>query len=106
MRDATEPSDIAAQLARMPEVIARLLAEHVPDEHGRCHGCGRPGTGTPYLLAPCDLWTVADAARRLRAASPGVLALEQMAPLPRLGHGATRPNCRVHPPSRTGWPHG
>ena len=106
MRDATEPWEVAAQLARMPEVIARLLAEHVPDEHGRCRGCGRPGTGTPYLLAPCDLWTVADAARRMRAASPGVLALEQMAPLPRLGHGSTRPNCRVHPPSRTGWPHG
>jgi hypothetical protein len=51
----------------MPEVIARLLAEHVPDEHGRCRGCGRPGTGIPYLLAPCDLWNVADAARKIRA---------------------------------------
>jgi hypothetical protein len=68
MRDAAEPSDIAAQLARMPDVIARLLAEHVPDEHGRCRGCGFPGTGTPYVPAPCDLWNVADAARRLCAA--------------------------------------
>jgi hypothetical protein len=67
MRDATEPSDLAVQLARMPDVIARLLIEHVPDEKGRCRGCGLPGTGTPYVLSPCGLWIVAEAARKLRA---------------------------------------
>jgi hypothetical protein len=68
MRDATEPTGVAAQLARMPDVIARLLVEHVPDENGRCRGCGLPGTGTPYVPAPCGLWTVAEAARKLRSA--------------------------------------
>jgi hypothetical protein len=66
MRNATEPSGIAMQLARMPDVIARLLTEHVPDERGRCRGCGRPGTGIPYRPAPCALWTVADEARTIR----------------------------------------
>jgi hypothetical protein len=65
MRNATEPSPIAAQLALMPAVVARLLAEHVPDSRGRCQGCGMPGTGSPYLAWPCALWLVADAARRL-----------------------------------------
>jgi hypothetical protein len=68
MRNPTEPSPVAAELARMPALVARLLAEHVSDEHGLCRGCGRPGTGTPHVPSPCDLWIVADAARRLRAA--------------------------------------
>jgi hypothetical protein len=69
VQDGIEPSEVAAQLARMPDVVARLLTEHVPDRKGRCRGCGFPGTGSPYLESPCGLWIVADAARRV--ARPG-----------------------------------
>jgi hypothetical protein len=62
------PESVAAALAAMPEVIARLLADHVPDALGRCRGCGMPGTGSPYLTAPCGLASVAEAARKIRAA--------------------------------------
>ena len=65
MRDATEPWPVAAQLARMPQVVETLLAEHVPDANSRCRACGLPGTGSAYLEWPCGLWSVADAARRL-----------------------------------------
>lgn len=65
MLDVIGPSGVAAQLARMPDVVARLLIEHVPDRRGRCRGCGFPGTGSPYVKSPCGLWLVADAARRL-----------------------------------------
>lgn len=67
MRDATEPSPVAAQLARMPRVVENLLAEHLPDARNRCRGCGLPGTGSAYLAWPCSLWLVADTARRLLA---------------------------------------
>jgi hypothetical protein len=63
--DVIEPSGIAGQLARMPDVVARLLAEHVPDRKGRCRGCGFPGTGTPHVPSPCALWLVAEAASRI-----------------------------------------
>jgi hypothetical protein len=63
--DVIGPSGIAGQLARMPDVVARLLAEHVPDRKGRCRGCGLPGTGTPHVPAPCALWLVAEAASRI-----------------------------------------
>lgn len=56
---------IAGQLAWMPDVVARLLAEHVPDARGRCRGCGFPGTGTPHVPSPCSLWLVAEAASRI-----------------------------------------
>ncbi|GAA5115776.1 hypothetical protein [Pseudonocardia adelaidensis] len=67
MRDATEPSPVAAQLARMPQVVEVLLAAHVPDARSRCRGCGLPGTGSAHLAWPCSLWLVADTARRLLA---------------------------------------
>ena len=67
MWDATESSPVAAQLARMPQVVEALLAQHVPDTSGRCRGCGLPGTGSAYLAWPCSLWLVADSARRLLA---------------------------------------
>lgn len=70
MDDATEPwRGFSEQLALMPTVITRLLAQHVPDTHGYCRGCGMPGTGTPHLVAPCGLWEVADAARKIRAST-------------------------------------
>jgi hypothetical protein len=75
--DVIGPSGIAVQLARMPDVVARLLADHVPDGKGRCRGCGFPGTGSPYIPSPCGLWLVADAARRL----PGGTAMSAPQPL-------------------------
>jgi hypothetical protein len=51
----------------MPDVVARLLAEHVPDAYSRCRACGLPGTGTPYVVSPCSLQTVAEAALKIRA---------------------------------------
>jgi hypothetical protein len=67
MRDATEPwRGIAEQLALMPTVITRLLAQHVPNREGCCCGCGMPGTGSPHVVAPCGLWEVAEAARKIR----------------------------------------
>jgi hypothetical protein len=68
--DVIGPSGIAGQLARMPDVVARLLAEHVPDRKGRCRGCGFPGTGTPHVPAPCALWLVAEAASRIGRLDP------------------------------------
>jgi hypothetical protein len=54
----------------MPDVVARLLAEHLPDRKGRCRGCGFPGTGTPHVPAPCALWLVAEAASRIGGLDP------------------------------------
>jgi hypothetical protein len=63
-----EPTDLlAVVLADMPEVVATLLREHVPDGLGRCRACGTPGTGTPHLAAPCSLARIAEAARKIRA---------------------------------------
>jgi hypothetical protein len=60
-------SDLAVVLADMPDVVAALVREHVPDAHGYCRACGTPGTGTPHLPWPCALRCVADAAQQLRA---------------------------------------
>ncbi|MGI5129083.1 hypothetical protein ACQEVB_19920 [Pseudonocardia sp. CA-107938] len=68
-------SELAEALAAQPEVVARLLADHVPDEKGRCRGCTRPGTGTPMGWWPCTLSVAADAAtillRRSEEATDG-----------------------------------
>ena len=61
------PSDIAVVLAEMPDVVAALIRDHVPDARGRCIACGTPGTGTPHLPWPCPLRLIADTARGLRA---------------------------------------
>ena len=58
-------TELARALAAQPDVVARLIAEHVPDDKGRCRGCTRPGTGTPMDYWPCTLSTAADAARVL-----------------------------------------
>ena len=55
-------------LAGMPDVIGRLVVEHLPDEHGRCRGCTSPGTGRPNVPWPCSLRKLADEAGRFRAA--------------------------------------
>lgn len=59
------PSDLAVALAAMPEVVAALVRDHVPDAQGRCVACGTPGTGTPYVPWPCPLRAIADNARSL-----------------------------------------
>jgi hypothetical protein len=64
MREPIDPLTLV--MAAMPDVVAALLRDHVPDHLGRCRACGRPGTVTPYLAAPCSLWTIAETARRIR----------------------------------------
>lgn len=66
-RVVNRPSDLAVVLADMPEVIAALIRDHVPDVRGRCSMCGMPGTGSPHLPWPCPLRRIAEAARELRA---------------------------------------
>ena len=61
-------TQLAEILAGMPDVIGRLIVEHVPDEHDRCRGCTSPGTGRPNDRWPCSLRKLADKAGRLRAA--------------------------------------
>ncbi|MDN5858513.1 MAG: hypothetical protein L0H84_07805, partial [Pseudonocardia sp.] len=51
----------AAVLAAMPDLLARALAEHVPDGHGRCRECrADDGTSAPW---PCAMRLLADEAR-------------------------------------------
>lgn len=52
-------------LAGMPDVVARLLAEHRPDARARCRACRTPGTGTPGAPWPCTLARLARAAQAL-----------------------------------------
>lgn len=65
MNDRSDP--VAVALADMPDVVAALLRDHVPDALGRCRACGTPGTGTPYVRYPCSLREIAEAARKIRA---------------------------------------
>jgi hypothetical protein len=53
-------------LADMPDVVQRLIVEHVPDENNRCRGCTLPGTGRPNEPWPCSLRTLAEQARGLQ----------------------------------------
>jgi hypothetical protein len=57
----------ARELATMEDVVARLLAEHVRTEDGFCVRCTRPGRGTPMLVWPCPIWTLARTAKSLGA---------------------------------------
>jgi len=50
---------LVATVAAMPEVAARLLADHVDDGTGRCRGCTRGGCGTPSARFPCTLSALA-----------------------------------------------
>ncbi|MGH3589017.1 MAG: hypothetical protein ACRDQ0_22135 [Pseudonocardia sp.] len=61
----SEPHTLLVILAQMPDVTAALLREHTPDAAGLCRACGMPGTGAPYLPAPCPLARIAQAARQL-----------------------------------------
>lgn len=55
---------VVAELATMLDVWQRLQAEHTATPDGFCAGpgCGRPGSGVPYVLAPCGVRALADAA--------------------------------------------
>jgi hypothetical protein len=59
-------NELARELARMPGVPQRLLAVHVPDEHGRCRACTASGTGLPDGKWPCALHFYASAAEECR----------------------------------------
>ncbi|HZG89306.1 MAG TPA: hypothetical protein VEZ42_03745 [Pseudonocardia sp.] len=56
----------ARELATMDTVVARLLGEHVRTDTGHCARCTRPGRGTPMLVWPCPLWTLARTAQSIR----------------------------------------
>jgi len=57
----------AAVLAAMPDLLARALAEHVPDDHGRCRECrADDGTAAPW---PCAMRLLADEARGMNNGS-------------------------------------
>jgi hypothetical protein len=58
--------ELAVQLGRLSGVAQRLLAVHVPDQHGRCRGCTTPGTGLPGAVWPCALHFYASAAAAAR----------------------------------------
>jgi hypothetical protein len=55
---------MAMVMSGMPEVISRLLEEHVPDRLGRCTACGASGSGTRW---PCTLAQIATQARAVAA---------------------------------------
>jgi hypothetical protein len=57
-------SAFIAVLAEMPDLWARLLAEHIPDPTGtRCRACTTAGTGSPEAAWPCRIRDLAAAAR-------------------------------------------
>lgn len=54
---------MATVMSQMPDVWQRVLAEHVPDHHGRCRACWSPDGGQASW--PCQAFKVADEARAL-----------------------------------------
>jgi len=62
--------ELVHALAGMPDVVARLLEDPSADAAGRCCACGRPGTGSPYLLAPCSVRGLAERAAAERRRRP------------------------------------
>ncbi|MGI5130302.1 hypothetical protein ACQEVB_26105 [Pseudonocardia sp. CA-107938] len=75
----------AAVLAAMPDLLARALAEHVPDDHGRCRECrADDGTSAPW---PCAMRLLADEARGMTGAQqrrpePPAAPMRPRQPLP------------------------
>jgi hypothetical protein len=59
-----EQQRVADELAPMVQVWQRLLAQHVPDQAGRCRTCTKGGTGLPTTPWPCVIHGIADMARR------------------------------------------
>jgi hypothetical protein len=59
------------ELARMPDVAERLARAHLPNEHGQCVACTKPGVGTAHVRWPCGLYRLAtDAVERPLPMSP------------------------------------
>jgi hypothetical protein len=58
---------LATQLAQMPELASRLIAEHRDDGRGRCIRCTLPGRGTPGERWPCGPAALAMTARDVAA---------------------------------------
>ncbi|MHA6616557.1 hypothetical protein [Pseudonocardia sp. DLS-67] len=58
---------LARELANNATAIAKLLAVHVPDLHGMCRACTRPGTGYRHTRWPCPVAALALLARDIRA---------------------------------------
>ncbi|HXV93945.1 MAG TPA: hypothetical protein VD813_11645 [Pseudonocardia sp.] len=57
----------SAELATMPDVVAKLAQAHTADDAGLCRACGRPGRGTAYVPWPCPLARLAQAAQAAQA---------------------------------------
>ncbi len=57
----------ARELANNATAIATLLAAHVPDEHGMCRTCTRPGSGYRHTPWPCPVASLALLARDIWA---------------------------------------
>lgn len=54
---------MAQVMSGMPDVWRRVLAEHVPDERGRCHACrDERGISAPW---PCVTRGIAEQAKRI-----------------------------------------
>lgn len=62
--DRTDPWHTFTEvLAVMPDVVDRLLTDHVPDpDSGRCRACTVGGTGLPGKPWPCSVHALAAAA--------------------------------------------
>ncbi len=58
-------ANLTALLATMPDLSAKLAAEHVDDGTGRCRSCTAPGRGVPGARWPCVLALLAVDARRI-----------------------------------------
>jgi hypothetical protein len=93
----------AAVLAAMPDLLARALAEHVPDDHGRCRECrADDGTSAPW---PCAMRLLADEARGMTGArnsgpAAGMNGGPHRQPERPSGPGRPHPPHRQPPPQR------
>jgi hypothetical protein len=69
----TDRPTLVSTLAQMPDLLARLQADHRDDGRGRCTGCRTPGYGTPGEHWPCTPARLARAAQAIvdRRGGPG-----------------------------------
>ncbi|TCK24995.1 hypothetical protein [Pseudonocardia endophytica] len=67
MPDAPETGrpTLVSTLAEMPDLLARLQADHRDDGRGLCTGCRTPGYGTPGERWPCTPARLARAAQEI-----------------------------------------
>jgi hypothetical protein len=67
VEDPSNWARLAAELAKMPELASRLIAEHRDDGRGRCVRCTLAGRGTPGERWPCGPAALAHAAQEVAA---------------------------------------